>query len=134
MCRQSEQFPHLSRPAAWFKERFELIERTVPAFLRPRYFAMVVNHAYKTARDRALSLCSHFVRQGHQFTHDLALTATQMLGQVQSASIDPFKSLPSLAAGLPHFSAGWARCWGRDVCISIRVRYKHIWRLLLLKL
>lgn len=101
------------------------VEKSVPAFLRPRYFAMIVNSAYKAARDRALSLCSPFVQEGHQFTHDLALTAVQMLGQVKSASIDPVKDLPSLAAGLPHFAAGWARCWGRDVCISIRVRSKN---------
>jgi glycogen debranching enzyme len=63
---------------------------------------------------------SDFVVSGHSFTQDLALCAVQMYGQVQSASLDPGKSTPSLAAGLPHFAAGWARCWGRDVFISLR--------------
>lgn len=43
-----------------------------------------------------------------------------MYGLVQTASLHPAEPVPSLAAGLPHFTSGWARCWGRDVFISLR--------------
>ena len=116
--RQLEMFPRLSKPAEWFKNRFDSI-RHVPAFMRPRFFAMIVNAAYKAARDRVFAQCSPFIQEGHSFTHALALCAVQMYGRVKSASLNPVKETASLAAGLPHFTAGWARCWGRDVFVSL---------------
>ena len=118
--RQTEVFPGLAAPAKWLKERFERIKESVPTFLRPKYFAIVISEAYKAARRAAIEQCSEFVSTGHSFTQDLALVSVQLHGRVQSASLDPGKPTPSLAAGLPHFSAGWARCWGRDVFISLR--------------
>ncbi|GAA6056561.1 hypothetical protein JCM3770_004362 [Rhodotorula araucariae] len=118
--KQVDVFPALVRPAAWFHERFDLIRAHVPPFLRPKYFALVINVAFKAARDRAIEQCAPLVRQGTSFVHQLALTSVQMYGQVRSASLDAKKTTPSLAAGLPHFTAGWARTWGRDVFISLR--------------
>lgn len=120
VCRQSDTFPNLVGPAKWFQERFDRIKKSVPNFLRPKYFAIVISEAYKASRRSVVEQCSDFVSTGHSFTQDLALTAVQMLGLVQSASLDPGKPTPSLAAGLPHFATGWARCWGRDVFISLR--------------
>ncbi|KAI0320874.1 glycoside hydrolase family 13 protein [Amylostereum chailletii] len=120
LSKQTSYLPRLAAPAEWFKERFSRIKATVPPYLRPKYFAIVVSEAYKTSRRVAIEQCSDFVSSGHSFTHDLALVAVQMHGQVQSASLDPGKPTSSLAAGLPHFSSGWARCWGRDVFISLR--------------
>jgi glycogen debranching enzyme len=88
--------------------------------MRPKYFAIIIYEAYKAARRAVVEQMSEFVVTGHSFTQDLALTAVQMHGLVQSASLDPGKPVPSLAAGLPHFASGWARCWGRDVFISLR--------------
>lgn len=112
-------FPHLAKPAQWIKERFDRVKATVPNYMRPKYFALVVSEAYKAARAAALEQCSDFVSSGHELTQDLALCAIQMHGLVKSASLDPSVPMPSLAAGLPHFTTGWARCWGRDVFISL---------------
>lgn len=113
--RQTGDLPRLQGPTAWLKERFDLIKNTVPPFMRPKYFALVVNEAYKAARRAVVEQCTDFISTGHNFTHDLALCSVQMYGLVKSASISPSKPVPSLAAGLPHFAASWARCWGRDV-------------------
>ncbi|KZT59916.1 glycoside hydrolase family 133 protein [Calocera cornea HHB12733] len=120
LVNQQTTFPKLRGPAAWLNERFEKIKASVPDFLRPKYFAIVIYEAYKGARRAVMELCSDFVVSGHSFTQDLALVSVQMHGLVKSASLDPAKPVPSLAAGLPHFSSSWARCWGRDVFISLR--------------
>ncbi len=114
-----DAFPNLATPAKWIRERFERVKETVPNYMRPRYFALVISEAYKAARGSVIDQCSVFVSSGHAFTQDLALTAVQMYGLVKSASLDPAKPTPALAAGLPHFTTNWARCWGRDVFISL---------------
>lgn len=118
--RQTGTLPNLVHPAKWFKERMDLIKSSVPSFLRPKYFAIVVYEAYNAARRAVIRQQTEFVSSGHRFTQDLALGSVQMYGLVQTASLDPAKAVPSLAAGLPHFASGWARCWGRDVFISLR--------------
>ncbi|PWN52853.1 putative 4-alpha-glucanotransferase [Violaceomyces palustris] len=121
--RQLHTFPHLAAPAAWMKERFDAIKEHVPSFLRPKYFAMVINSAYNAARARALEQMSPFVQKGDEFTKSLAMCAVQMNGLVKSASLWPDRDSASMAAGLPFFAASWARMWGRDVFISLRGLY-----------
>lgn len=120
VSRQAESLPRVAAPAKWLKERFERVKSSLPPFLRPKYFAIIISTAYKAARRAAVEQCSEFVVNGHDLTHDLSLCSIQMYGLVKSASLDPGKPVPSLAAGLPHFAAGWARTWGRDVFISLR--------------
>lgn len=117
---QTDLHPNLFAPAQWLQQRFERIKSSSPPHLRPKYFAITISTAYKAARGAALEQFSEFVSTGHEFTQNLALCAVQMHGVVRSASLDPSKATPSLAAGLPHFSTEWARCWGRDVFISLR--------------
>lgn len=121
--KQTAQFPRLAKPAAWFKERFDRIKETVPSFMRPKYFALVVKTASDAAKRRAFGQMSDFVKDGDDFTKSLALTAIQMNGQVKSASLWPDRSSASMAAGLPFFATSWARLWGRDVFISLRGLY-----------
>ncbi|KAI9715764.1 MAG: hypothetical protein M1812_005763 [Candelaria pacifica] len=112
-------YERLGRPAAWLKQRFDAIRR-VPNFLLPRYFALVVKTAYGAAWDQGIRLMAENVREGQWFLQSLAMTSVQYTGFMKSASLYPQRSVPSLAAGLPHFSSDWARCWGRDIFISLR--------------
>lgn len=109
-------------PVAWFKERFDAI-RAIPNFLLPRYFALVMRTAYRASCTRALHLMHDNMKQGQWFLQSLALVSVQQTGLVHSASLWPNKLVPSIAAGLPHFAVEWARCWGRDVFISLRGLY-----------
>ena len=112
----------LKKPTAWFKERFDSI-RSLPSFLLPRYFALVIRTAYNASWDRAIELMSSNIKNGQWFLQSLAMVSIQMTGFVKSGSLWPNKAVPSCAAGLPHFAVEWARCWGRDVFIAIRGLY-----------
>lgn len=115
-------YSRLTKPAAWFKERFDAI-RSIPSFLLPRYFGLVLRTAYMAAIERGISLMNTNVRKGQWFLQSLAMVSVQQTGLVKSASLYPNRLVPSLAAGLPHFAVEWARCWGRDVFISLRGLY-----------
>ncbi|TMS10047.1 Glycogen debranching enzyme [Larimichthys crocea] len=82
---------------------------------------------------------SSFIQNGSTFVRHLALGSVQMCGVGRfpalpplSTNIEgvPYRLSPitgqkeqccvSLAAGLPHFSSGIFRCWGRDTFIALR--------------
>ncbi|KAI5463687.1 glucanotransferase domain of glycogen debranching enzyme-domain-containing protein [Mariannaea sp. PMI_226] len=109
----------LAGPHTWLQERFDAL-RKIPNFLLPRYFGLVLRTAYRASWERSLELMNAHMREGQWFLQSLALVSVQMTGHVKSASLWPNKQVPSLAAGLPHFAVEWARCWGRDVFISLR--------------
>lgn len=109
----------LEQPATWLRERFDAL-RGIPSFLLPRYFGLVLRTAYMASWERSLELMNAHVKEGQWFIQSLAMVSVQQTGYVKSASLWPDKLVPSLAAGLPHFAVEWARCWGRDVFISLR--------------
>ena len=113
------EMPSLQKAASWLSQRFDAIKK-LPSFLLPRYFALVIRTAYRAAWDRGIELMSDNIRNGQGFLQNLAMVSIQQTGYTKSASLYPNKSVPCLAAGLPHFSHSWARCWGRDVFISLR--------------
>ncbi|CAO3625433.1 unnamed protein product [Cunninghamella echinulata] len=113
-------YPHLKGLRDWLDSRMEQVKR-LPDFLIPKYFAMAIQTAHHKVYMHSLSLMSPLVRHGgDKFLHQLAMTSVQMLGQVPTTGLHPTKSEPSLAAGLPHFTNGPFRTWGRDVFISLR--------------
>jgi len=114
-----EGFSGLKAPADWLEQRFSAV-RKIPSFLQPRYFALIVQTAYTAAWTRGISLMSDDVHHGQKFLQQLSMVSCQMTGFTKNASLWPEKNVPSLAAGLPHFATSWARCWGRDVFISMR--------------
>lgn len=116
---QRNGYTRLSGPINWLKERFDAI-RKLPSFLLPRYFAIVVQTAYNASCNRAVEQMSDNIQHGQTFVKAMALVSVQVTGFMQNASLWPDKLVPSLAAGLPHFAQDWARCWGRDIFISLR--------------
>ncbi|XP_053549692.1 glycogen debranching enzyme isoform X1 [Bombina bombina] len=122
----------------WFQEIFTYLKK-IPRYLIPCYFDAILVGAYTTLLDASWKQMSSFVQNGSTLVKHLAL------GSVQLCGVGKFPALPvlnpslqdvpyrlnnitqekeqccsSLAAGLPHFSAGIFRCWGRDTFISLR--------------
>ncbi|KAK6459322.1 glycogen debranching enzyme [Scheffersomyces xylosifermentans] len=103
----------------WLRSRIEAIKKA-PYFLRPHYFGLVVGIAYEAARFRALRSLGPNIQVATNFIQSLALTSIQMIGKMNNTSLLPTEQVPCIAAGLPHFSNDYMRCWGRDVFISFR--------------
>ncbi|KAJ3363872.1 hypothetical protein GGF31_000655 [Allomyces arbusculus] len=103
----------------WLRDRMALV-KTVPNYLVPKYFALVVVTAEGAARRAAADMMGRFVAKSGSFVRNLAMTAVQMLAFVPSASLHPTESKAALAAGLPHFATAHMRCWGRDILIALR--------------
>ncbi|KAF9435572.1 hypothetical protein BGZ76_005964 [Entomortierella beljakovae] len=112
-------FPGLKNWHEWLKNRMGLI-KLLPNYLVPLYFTITVLTSYEHARVFAYHLMPPMIREGDYFTRSLSLTALQVYSYVESASLHPVERLPSLAAGLPHFTFRHMRTWGRDVFISLR--------------
>uniref|UniRef100_G3PNW0 Glycogen debranching enzyme n=2 Tax=Gasterosteus aculeatus aculeatus TaxID=481459 RepID=G3PNW0_GASAC len=128
----------LAQVGQWLAAMFTYLKH-IPRYLIPCYFDAILVSTYTTALDAAHKLMSSFIQNGSSFVRYLALGSVQMCGVGRlpalpplSARIEdiPYRISPitgqkeqccvSLAAGLPHFSSGIFRCWGRDTFIALR--------------
>ncbi|KAM3604619.1 uncharacterized protein V6R79_013990 [Siganus canaliculatus] len=128
----------LAQVGEWLVAMFDYLKH-IPRYLIPCYFDAILVSTYTTALDATFKLMSSFIQNGSTFVRHLALGSVQMCGVGRfpalppvSAKIDdvPYRVSPitghkeqccvSLAAGLPHFSSGIFRCWGRDTFIALR--------------
>lgn len=72
-----------------------------------------------------VSFLQRFVLRGSSLVKQLAMGSVQFMGVARSAPLPPYNALnlkntPSMAAGLPHFTTGAMRTWGRDTFIAYR--------------
>lgn len=102
----------------YLKTRLEACKK-VPSFLRPRYFVATVQKLYEATAKRALKLLHVDPDSASTFYQLLTLTSVQYIAKLPNCSLFPDRIVPTMAAGLPHFSEGVMRCWGRDMFLSI---------------
>uniref|UniRef100_A0A8D3DRY9 Glycogen debranching enzyme n=1 Tax=Scophthalmus maximus TaxID=52904 RepID=A0A8D3DRY9_SCOMX len=128
----------LAQVGQWLGAMFNYLKH-IPRYLIPCYFDAILVSTYTTALDATYNLMSSFVQNGSSFVRHLALGSVQMCGVGRFLALPPLsvkiEDVPyrispvtgqkeqccvSLAAGLPHFSSGIFRCWGRDTFIALR--------------
>ncbi|XP_046879349.1 glycogen debranching enzyme-like isoform X1 [Hypomesus transpacificus] len=128
----------LGEVGAWFQAMFSYLKH-IPRYLVPCYFDAIMVGAYSTALDVVFKNMSGFVQNGSTFVKQLSLGSVQMCGVGKFPALPPLSpklnDVPyrlsdvtkqeeqccvSMAAGLPHFSSGIFRCWGRDTFIALR--------------
>ncbi|KAL6489111.1 hypothetical protein MHYP_G00028520 [Metynnis hypsauchen] len=121
----------------WFHAMFTYLQH-IPRYLVPCYFDAIIAGAYATAVDAVFKNMSSFVQSGSTLVKQLALGSVQMCGIGRVPALPPLspaledvtyrlnsitkqeeQCCVSLAAGLPHFSSGIFRCWGRDTFIAL---------------
>ena len=112
----------------WYSECFKDL-KNLPRFLIPTYFEMIISLTFKKLKKACWSQMSSFIRNGTHFIKQLSLGTVALCGSVKGASLPSVFSdasnllsihpTLSMAAGLPHFSFGVMRCWGRDTFIAM---------------
>ncbi|KHN79240.1 Glycogen debranching enzyme [Toxocara canis] len=115
------------------KELGHIVERmfeplkSVQHYLRPCYFEAIFSRLYNATREELRKKLHPSLSSASKFVRALALSSVSFMGGVGSAKLAPLSAsikfddyLPSsLAAGLPHFSIGIWRNWGRDTFIAL---------------
>ncbi|XP_011865621.1 PREDICTED: glycogen debranching enzyme isoform X2 [Vollenhovia emeryi] len=122
----------------WFEQAMEPFQ-LIPRYLVPSYFDVIIVNVYRILLDHCYSLMSNFIKNGTTFVKLLSLVSVQVGGVVRSSqlpNLSPGLSPPkpktkihdgvaeqmclTLSAGLPHFTTGYTRNWGRDTFIALR--------------
>jgi len=128
ICTRLSSQPGTKQLAGWFISTFSSL-MVLPRYLIPRYFDSIVLTVYGAIQQQAVNLMSPFISTGSDFIQKLAMGSIIHTSAVPSAPLPPLSSAlspppsnpsPTLAAGLPHFSTGYMRSWGRDTFISLR--------------
>ncbi|XP_059612400.1 glycogen debranching enzyme [Phlebotomus argentipes] len=112
----------------WDKNTVDIKE--MPRYLVPSYFDVILTGLHALLRAQSVTLMSDFVRKGSSFVQALAMGTVQCVAECPSANLPalspatkppkPPSQCSTMSAGLPHFSTGYMRCWGRDTFISLR--------------
>ncbi|XP_025075084.1 glycogen debranching enzyme isoform X3 [Pogonomyrmex barbatus] len=122
----------------WLEQAMEPF-KLIPRYLVPCYFDVIIVNVYMILLDHCNSLMSNFVKNGTTFVKLLSLVSIQMGGIIKSSQLpdlSPNLNPPkpktkihdgvakqmclTLSAGLPHFTTGYMRNWGRDTFIALR--------------
>jgi len=123
-----ERYEDTSALGDWLDRKFRLLAK-IPRFLIPTYFQRIIGDVTRRILNSCWGRMSQFVQDGGPFVRALSLASIALCSDVKDAQLprvpqDKLKlkldAMPSLAAGLPHFSSGAMRCWGRDTFISMR--------------
>jgi glycogen debranching enzyme len=122
-------WPSLQQVRKWLQKVQALLAK-LPRQLVPFYFDLCVSTLCSAACNSLLSTSGPFVSRHVAYgplVRDLALATAQFWGAVPSAPLHwdrakevGWRVMPSLSAGLPHFSSGFMRNWGRDTFIALR--------------
>jgi glycogen debranching enzyme len=110
----------LAKLADLIEEQFSAVKK-LPAGLKPKYVSRVLETIYNQVVKEILSrriLDDFFADSDDLFVKKLSLAIYQMYARIPSVYFKNHKD--SMCAGLPHFSTGYMRCWGRDTFIALR--------------
>ena len=121
------QFKHLEQ---FLRITFNKII-TFPRELIPKFLNRCLNSLVISINERIFNLMTLFIKNGDDFIKKLALSSVSLYGHTNNAPLiqnhlqhfyqkNIFNFYSCLAAGLPHFSTGFMRSWGRDTFISLR--------------